>query len=57
MRDKDAYAAAARELGRGEADVKREVDVAGRGKLRPWRADEKLAALGARFAISAKRPR
>ena len=57
LRDKEAYAAVAKELGCGEAQVKRDVDSAGRGKQKPWRADEKLAALGARAAISAKLPR
>jgi hypothetical protein len=53
--ERDAFAAAATLIGRLEADLERAVKELGRGVDGPWRADEKLAALGA-WMMLARRP-
>jgi hypothetical protein len=52
---RDAFAAAAALIGRSEADLKRVLNELGRGIDGSWRADEKLAALGA-WMMLVRRP-
>jgi hypothetical protein len=51
--EKDLFARARSEMSRPEADLKRIVTELGQGVIRPWRADEKAAAMAAWLAQSA----
>jgi len=51
LTDKDAYAQVARDLGRFPAKLRTDIGKKGRDVVSPWRADEKLAALGAAWKL------
>ena len=51
LRDKETYSLGAKELSKKEAAFRAEVDRLGRGAVKPWRADEKLATAGAVLAL------
>jgi hypothetical protein len=53
--ERDAYPRIARELHRPEALLRAEVGAKGRGAVKPWRADEKLAALGGLWKLCERR--
>src|SRR6266568_2548466 len=53
--EKAAYGSAATALGRSEKEVKRLVTELGESHDGPWRAEEKLAALGAWVALAKRR--
>jgi hypothetical protein len=50
--ERDAYAFVALRLKRTEAQLRAEVDRHGKGVVKPWRADEKLAALAACWPLT-----
>jgi hypothetical protein len=51
--EKDAYSRVAAERGCREAQLRAEVSTHGKGVVTPWRAEQKLAALGAAWRLSA----
>ena len=57
MVERDGYAFVAQQLKSTEAQLRTEVDRHGKGVVKPWRADEKLAALGACWAARARESR
>jgi hypothetical protein len=57
LRSKDAYGQVAVQLPMAEVALRGEVETRGRGVVKPWRADEKLAAVGALWALAAVRTR
>jgi hypothetical protein len=54
MVERGGYALVARQLKSTEAQLRGEVDKHGKGIVKPWRADEKLAALGAHWVARAR---
>jgi hypothetical protein len=51
VRDSEIYSKAALKLRRSETQLRAELAKMGRGTVRPWRRDEKVAAAGALFAM------
>jgi hypothetical protein len=52
LREREAYLRISKELRCPEAQLRAEVSAKGRGTFRPWRADEKLAALAGLWKLS-----
>jgi hypothetical protein len=51
--ERDAYAKAAADISSTEQRLRTEIAALGQGRIKPWRSEEKLAALAARWQLQA----